>query len=117
MFFPFHVLTPQFGWTHLAILAIVVQSHFVIQNIYAGLFWSVTHRHRQTQTQTCARTYTDRDRHPNTHTQTHIAILAIVVQSQFVIQNIYAGLFWSVTHIHTYTQTHTRTQTQTVLTP
>ena len=30
----------QFGWTHLALLAIVVQSQLIIQNIYSGLIWS-----------------------------------------------------------------------------
>jgi phosphatidate cytidylyltransferase len=31
----------QFGWTHMAIFLIVVQSHFIIDNILEGLIWFV----------------------------------------------------------------------------
>lgn len=29
----------QFGWTHMALLLIVVQSHFIVDNILEGLIW------------------------------------------------------------------------------
>lgn len=29
----------QFGWTHIALLLIVYQSHLIVQNLYAGLIW------------------------------------------------------------------------------
>ncbi|KAJ3092543.1 hypothetical protein HK102_006096 [Quaeritorhiza haematococci] len=31
----------QFGWTHMTLLLVVCQSHFVINNIFEGLFWFV----------------------------------------------------------------------------
>ena len=29
----------HFGWTHMALLLIVFESHFIIENIFNGLFW------------------------------------------------------------------------------
>lgn len=29
----------QFGWTHMALFLIVVQSHFIMNNIFEGMFW------------------------------------------------------------------------------
>ena len=29
----------QFGWTHMALILIVVQSHFIVNNILEGLIW------------------------------------------------------------------------------
>lgn len=29
----------QFGWTHMTLLLVVFQSHFIINNIFEGLFW------------------------------------------------------------------------------
>jgi phosphatidate cytidylyltransferase len=29
----------QFGWTHMALFLIVVQSHFIVDNILEGLIW------------------------------------------------------------------------------
>ena len=31
----------QFAWTHMALLLIVVQSHFIINNIFEGMIWFV----------------------------------------------------------------------------
>lgn len=29
----------QYGWTHMALLLIVFQSHFIVNNILEGLIW------------------------------------------------------------------------------
>lgn len=29
----------QFGWTHMVLLIVIVQSHFMINNIFEGIFW------------------------------------------------------------------------------
>ena len=29
----------QFAWTHLSLLLVIAQSHFIIDNIFEGLFW------------------------------------------------------------------------------
>lgn len=31
----------QFGWTHVALLMVVLQSHLIIQNLYQGLIWFI----------------------------------------------------------------------------
>ncbi|KAI9096455.1 phosphatidate cytidylyltransferase [Phlyctochytrium arcticum] len=31
----------QFGWTHMVLLLVVIQSHFIINNIFEGLIWFV----------------------------------------------------------------------------
>ncbi|KAI9203854.1 cytidylyltransferase family-domain-containing protein [Polychytrium aggregatum] len=31
----------QFGWTHMTLLLVICQSHFIINNIFEGLFWFV----------------------------------------------------------------------------
>lgn len=36
----------QFGWTHMALILITVQSHFIVNNILEGLIWWVHMRSR-----------------------------------------------------------------------
>ncbi len=31
----------QFAWTHMTLLLVVVQSHFIINNIFEGMIWFV----------------------------------------------------------------------------
>ena len=33
----------QFGWTHVTLLIVVTQSHFIMQTLFEGLIWWVSH--------------------------------------------------------------------------
>jgi phosphatidate cytidylyltransferase len=35
----YRIQMAQFGWTHMALFLIVVQSHFIVDNILEGLIW------------------------------------------------------------------------------